>query len=73
MNASKTKTMVTKGCVPIIQQSTMAYICCLTGQGSSYWEHEMDIVQCPLCPTLVQQCSYRNHVRFCHFDVYTTS
>ena len=27
MNAAKTKTMITKGCVPVIKQSTLAYIC----------------------------------------------
>ena len=73
MNAAKTKAMITKGCIPVIKQSTLAYICQLTGQGASHCNWEADIVQCPLCPALFQAHSYCNHLQFQHLDAYTAA
>ena len=73
MNTAKTKTMITKEGIPVIKQSTLAYICSLTGQGASHCNCEADIVQCPLCPAFLQACSYHNYLQFQYPDAYTAA
>ena len=73
MNTAKTKAMITKGCIPVIKQSTLVYIYQLTGQGASYCKCEADITQCLLYPVLIQAHSYHNHLWFQHPDAYTAA
>ena len=73
MNAGKTKAMVTKGQVDTINQSTAAYVRCMTGVGATYREREKAIVTCYICSANMQRRSLRNHIRFGHPDEYMVS
>ena len=68
MNVKKTKAMITKGQVNCIQQSTLAYLCHITGMGQTYQERNTSLTECPLCPAMIQRQSLPNHVRFSHPD-----